>query len=91
MTFCSYSVSILVAWSRIQFSATRVNQCVALHNERHFVLFIFFFTVLGYQHAIDALRLRYVVRSTICFLLTVTDGRRSAMGSYHAAATSSLS
>ncbi|KAG9314955.1 zf-DHHC-domain-containing protein [Chiua virens] len=44
-----------------------INQCVGLHNERHFVLFMtylvigsLFFVLLGYQEALDALGLRYV-------------------------------
>ncbi|KAH7928299.1 zf-DHHC-domain-containing protein, partial [Leucogyrophana mollusca] len=44
----------------------RINQCVGLHNERHFMLFMaylvlatFFLSILGYQHVLDALGLNY--------------------------------
>ncbi|KAF8126947.1 DHHC palmitoyltransferase-domain-containing protein [Boletus edulis] len=58
-----------------------VNQCVGLHNERHFVLFMaylvigsFFFIVLGYQHAVDALGLRFVpwvhTMPRLCFIMS---------------------
>ncbi|KAH7903924.1 DHHC palmitoyltransferase-domain-containing protein [Hygrophoropsis aurantiaca] len=44
----------------------RINQCVGLHNERHFVLFMaylvlatFFLGILGYGKALDALGIHY--------------------------------
>ncbi|KAI9574042.1 DHHC palmitoyltransferase-domain-containing protein [Boletus coccyginus] len=59
----------------------RVNQCVGLHNERHFILFMaylviggFFFSSLGYSHAIDALGLRFVpwvhTIPQLCFIIS---------------------
>ncbi|KIJ60372.1 glycosyltransferase family 2 protein [Hydnomerulius pinastri MD-312] len=62
--------------------ATRgINQCVGLHNERHFVLFMvylvlatFFLSYLGYPHALDALGITYVpwthTLPQLCFILT---------------------
>ncbi|TFK36733.1 DHHC palmitoyltransferase-domain-containing protein [Crucibulum laeve] len=50
-------VSLLILW---------INQCVGLHNERHFVLFMvylvlatFCFSILGYPHLMDSLGLYY--------------------------------
>ncbi|KAF9223797.1 zf-DHHC-domain-containing protein [Gyrodon lividus] len=58
----------------------RINQCVGLHNERHFVLFMaylavatFFLSFLGYSHALDALGITYVpwthTLPQLCFIL----------------------
>ncbi|KAF8843788.1 zf-DHHC-domain-containing protein [Paxillus ammoniavirescens] len=59
----------------------RINQCVGLHNERHFVLFMaylalatFFLSFLGYPYALDALGITYVpwthTLPPLCFILT---------------------
>ncbi|KAF9243377.1 DHHC palmitoyltransferase-domain-containing protein [Melanogaster broomeanus] len=59
----------------------RINQCVGLHNERHFVLFMAYlvlatlcFSFLGYPYALDALGMTYLPWThplpQLCFILS---------------------